>query len=142
MENIRNFGLIFVLLALITLPGCGEDPLNLIVDCSECYQQEPDSAELILDFTINEVYDSVPFTIYRGKVEDGNIEFADTATAGTWYVYVPVNKFYSVEAKYKSGNKTIIAIDGEKLRTRLVVDECDRECYVIRDGKYDLKLKE
>ncbi len=142
MQNFRIFGFISILMAMFTLPGCGEDPLNLIVDCSECYQEEPDSADLIIIFTINEENDSVPFTVFRGKVEDGNVEFTDTATTSTWYVYVPVNEYYSVQATYKTGTKTVVAIDGEKLRTRLVVDECDRECYVIRDGKYDLKLKE
>lgn len=122
--------------------SCGSDIFVVDVDCDECYYNEPDSADLIVDITINEENPFVPLVIYKGDVEENVVEFVDTAYGKTYYLYSPVNEYYSIKAKYKKGDKTIYAVDGDKLRTKSVSDVCDTHCYVIKGGILDIRLKE
>ncbi len=121
--------------------SCIKDSFNFNIDCDECYYNRPDSSDLVVNLTINSENPSVPLVFYKGKVEDGIIEWVDTATTSTLYLLSPVNKFYSVKAVYKSGEKKIIAIDGDKLKTRQVSGVCDRDCWVIYGGILDVRLK-
>jgi len=134
--------LLLVLSAVLFVFSCDNDPFVINVDCNECYYDEPDSAYLIVDLTINDENPSVPIVIYRGNVEGEIVEYTDTAYKSTYYLYSPVNEYYSIEAKYKKGDKTIIAIDGDKLKTKHVTDVCDTDCYVIRGGFLDVRLKD
>lgn len=112
------------------------------VDCKECYRQKPDSADLIIHITVNDDFKNVPFTVYRGKVEDNNIEYSGVAdTNMPYYVYVPADKTYSVKATYTKGDTTIYAIDGTKLKVLLVTDACDADCYVIRNADIYVNLR-
>jgi hypothetical protein len=117
------------------------------VNCAECYSEEPDSADLIVKLTFNELNDSIPLVFYRGKIEDGTVEWVDTATVqkypdGEYYLYSPVNEYYSVKAEYNSkGYNKVMAVDGDKLKTRKITGECDTDCWIIKGGKLDVRLK-
>ncbi|MGC9344617.1 MAG: hypothetical protein ACP5E3_18065 [Bacteroidales bacterium] len=134
--------IIAALLSIIVVFSCDQDPFVFDVNCDECYFNEPDSADLIVDITINEENPFVPLVFYRGEVDENNIEWIDTAYTETLYLYSPVNEYYSVKAFYKSDNQTIIAIDGDKLKTSRVSDVCDYDCWVIRGGTLDVRLKD
>lgn len=126
-------------LFIVVVFSCEED---WIVDCNDCYSFEPDSADLIVELTINAENPEVPLVFYRGKIEDNVIEWVDTSRVEVLYLYSPVEEYYSVKAFYKTGEETIIAVDGDKLKTREVTESCDYTCWVIRGGRLDVRLKE
>jgi hypothetical protein len=134
--------LLTTLISLLIIFSCEQNPFVFDVNCDECYFNEPDSADLIVDITINEENPFVPLIFYRGEADDNNIEWIDTAYTETLYLYSPVNEYYSIKAFYKSGDQTLIAVDGDKLRTSRVSDVCDYDCWVIRGGILDIRLKD
>lgn len=130
----------YLFIVIIILFGC--ENANFSTDCSECYQIEPDSADIHVKFTINDENGYVPLVVYKGDYEDNVVEWTDTTYDSDYYLYVPVNEFWSVKAKYIRGTDTIYAIDGDKIKTDLNTDDCDVECYEIKGGKLDVRLKD
>jgi len=120
--------------------GCG-DVFNFEVDCDQCYSVEPDSGDIHLRVTINDENPYVPLVIYKDKVEEGVVEYIDTAYNEDYYLWVAIKKPYSAKAKYKKGDKIIYAVDGDKVGIRKVSDVCQTDCWVYTDGKIDLRLK-
>lgn len=112
------------------------------VDCGECFSYEPDSADLIVRLTINEENDSVPLTFYRGAFEKGEIDWQDTATSGDFYLYSEMDRVYTVRAIYRSGERTIVAFDSDKMVIRDAGEECGYPCYIVKGGTFDLRLPE
>ena len=133
---------LIVIFLLVLAFSCEQDPFVFDVNCDECFFYEPDSADLIVDLTINEENPYVPLVFYRGEIEEENIEWIDTAYSETLYLYSPVGENYSIKAFYKSGTQTIIAVDGDKMTTSRVSDVCDYDCWVVRGGILDVRLKE
>ena len=132
---------IIALVFLTLLCSCQEKFFTEGIDCEECYQEKPDSADLIIDLTINDTYDVIPLVVYKNEVEDNNIEYIDTAYGSPYYLYVPVNKKYSVAAEYNSGDKKIVAIDGTHLKIKHVWNACDEDCWVIEGQDMNASLK-
>jgi len=134
---------IFLFLLIVILISCERNTKFSLekFDCSECYQIKPDSADLSVKVTINSENPWVPLVIYKGKIEDHNIDFIDTAICEDYYLWVKVDEYYSVEAKYKSGNKTIIAVDGDKIKAKKNSNECDEACYWIKGGYVNVRLR-
>jgi hypothetical protein len=87
-----------VLSVLLLCFSCGEKILTGDVDCAECYREKPDSADLEISLTFNDEFTEVPLVVYKGDVEDNNIEYIDTAYESPYFLYVPVDKKYSVKA--------------------------------------------
>ena len=112
------------------------------ISCSDCYGFEPDSANLIIRLTINGTYDSVPLVFYRGKYEEGIIDWMDTATTEEFYLYSEVGAEYTVKATYTSGGRTIEAFDSDKMRLYDGAAECGSPCYIVKGGIFDVKLIE
>ncbi len=134
--------LIFLVSVMANLMfSCDEYFSFLEVDCSECYRIKPDNGELIIQVTINNENPEVPIAIYRDKIESGRIRIRDTVSEKTVYIEVPLNHYYSVQAKYKVGNDSVFAVDGERIETHRVTDQCDTTCWIIKGGRYDLRLK-
>lgn len=123
--------------------SCEEDIFAFNVDCSECYIEKPDSADIIVKISINAQNDSVPIKIYKNQVEDNEIEYIDTATSEEYYLYVPIDEFYSVTAEYNYNDSvTLVVVDGDKLKVKLVTDVCTDDCWVIRGGILDVRIKQ
>jgi hypothetical protein len=112
------------------------------VKCSDCYPIEPDSADFKIFFTINNENLRVPMVLYKGKVEDNMIDWIDTSSTETLYLRVKTGVYYSVVAKYKEGDKTIYAVDGDKLKILNEADYCNETCYIISNNELDVRLKE
>lgn len=138
----KNIILIFILMLITGNYFSCNEYLGLTVDCSECYTIEPDSADIIIYLTINDIYPSIPITVYKDQVEDKRIEHIDTAMMSPYKHYVPVNQYYSVKAEYKSGDRIIYAVDGDKIKTRFVSESCEYDCWVISGGIINVKLKD
>ena len=121
--------------------GCERQPPNDYgFDCEYCYQIKPDSGQIGIKVTINDENPYVPITIYIGNIEDNNIEYSDTSYSSEYWVDVPVDKYYSVTAEYKSGDNTIIAVDGDKFKLKKNTKDCDEECYYYSGGFFDNRL--
>jgi hypothetical protein len=112
------------------------------VNCSDCYTNKPDSADIKMSFTINSENPKVPLVVYKGKVEQGIVEWVDTTNKESLYLYVKLDQYYSVVATYKSGFRTIYAVDGDKITTRYVTDACNDNCYIVTNNKLDIRLIE
>jgi hypothetical protein len=124
------------------LASCNGNLFNSNVDCSECYYIEPDSADLVVELTIDERFRYVPLVVYQGEVEDNRIEYTDTAYASPYYLWVRVGQKYSVKAEYKKSHATLFVVDGTKIKTNHVQDECDEECYTIEKEALDVQIKD
>ena len=131
---------LFSLILIISL-SCDREMFYFNINCDECYSYKPDSADLIVKISIDEENQSVPLVFYRGKIEEGIVEWIDTAYSGTLYLYSPVDEYYSIKAYYKRDGETIIAVDGNKLVTSLVTDVCENDCWIIKRGILDVRLK-
>jgi len=136
-------GLIWILIMFSgNFLGCEPEDQILEVDCNECFSYEPDSADLIVRLTINGENDSVPLAFYRGPYEKGEVDWQDTATTEEFYLYSEVDREYTVRATYRSGNKTIIAFDSDKMVIQDAGEECGSPCYIVKGGIFDLQLLE
>jgi len=138
MNRLIKFG--FVLLA-VSLAGSCNEYLGPTVDCSECFYELPDSADLVIHLTIDSEHPEVPITIFRGNVEDGLEDWSDTARETPYYLYSEVGQFYSVTAEYRVDGKTIVAIDGDVMKAKHASSACDFECWVITGGYLEAELK-
>ena len=134
--------LTLLLLASGNFTACEPEDWMISVDCGDCYGYMPDSADLIINLTINAENDSIPLTFYLGNYEDGIIDWQDTATTEKFYLYSAFNKNYTVRATYTSGNNTIMAFDEDEMVLRNAAEECGSPCYIVKGGIFDLKLPE
>ena len=122
--------------------GCEPEDWISEVNCNDCYRYAPDSAKLIIYVTINAENDSVPLTFYKGSFEEGVIDWQDTATTEEFFLYSEMNRDYTVEATYSSGNQTIIAFDSDHMHLYDAVAECGSPCYIVKGGIFDVQLME
>ncbi len=120
--------------------GCETEDWVFEVNCDDCYNAAPDSANLIVHLTINSTYQSVPLTFYRGPYENGEIDWQDTATSENFYLYSAVDQEYTVKATYSSGSETIIAFDGDIMVVNDAADACGSPCHVVKGGIFELQL--
>ena len=138
--------ILFLLTLQILILNSGCERLESVdigeFDCSECYQDKPEWGRLTVTLTINDQNPFVPLVIYRGDFENNDIEYVDTSYSADYWVEVPADKYYSVTAKYKDGNKTIFAVDGDKLKLKHTSDKCDEPCYYFKGGYIDVRLRD
>jgi hypothetical protein len=134
--------LLFLVILLLSFACERIEEGDGVVQCSECYQEKPETGPFNAVVTINSENPFVPLVIYRGNVEDNNVEYVDTTWESSYWVEVPVNAYYSVAAEYKVGDKIIFAIDGDKLKTKYTENDCDEPCYYYKGGNVDVRLRE
>lgn len=126
---------------VLLIPSCNEDIILFEVDCSECYTLRPEYAPLTIEFTINGENPEVPYTIYLGEYEKNQVRLEDTARYSVISVDLFPNRYYSVRAKYRVGDKTVYALDGDEIELLKVSSQCDSVCWVIDEGEIDVRLK-
>lgn len=139
MKAIRRNLTLFLFLTFLT--ACDEKIFTGNVNCDECYTDKPGNADLVIDLTINYKYPAVPVVVYNGDVEGNDIVLIDTAISTPYYVYVPVNRKYSVKVEYRTNDEVIFAVDGTNLKVLTVTDACDASCYVVENESMDVRLK-
>jgi len=127
---------------LMLLCACREKILTENVDCAECYSPEPDTVFLYVDLTINEDFPEVPLVLYRGDVEQADVDYVDTAYASPYMVAVAVDQKYSVKAKYRKDDRTLYAIGGTRIKILLVTATCDQDCYVVKNDRINVKIRD
>jgi uncharacterized lipoprotein YehR (DUF1307 family) len=141
MKNIIKFIVLLTLVLSFNISGCEQEDLAFNIDCDNCLETIPDSADLIINVTINDENPFVPLTFYVGDYEDGIIDFIDTTRTEKRFHFSEVGTEYSVKATYQKDGETVIAIDGDKLRVVDGSGDCYPPCYFIRGGTLDVRLK-
>lgn len=140
--HIKLLAMALLILVSGKFTACEPEDWMLSVDCGDCYDYAPDSADLIIKLTINAENDSVPLTFYLGDYEEGVIDWQDTATTEEFYLYSKINSSYTVRATYKSGNRLIEAFDADDMELYNAGAECGSPCYIVKGGIFDLQLLE
>jgi hypothetical protein len=131
-----------LVLVLGKFTACEPEDWMLQIECADCLGYAPDSADLIINLTINAENDSVPLTFYLGNYEDGVIDWQDTATTEEFYLYSKMNSSYTVRATYNSKDRIIEAFDADEMTLYNANTECGSPCYIIKGGIFDLRLLE
>ncbi len=132
---------LIIFVSLIIALSC-EKSRSFSVNCNECYTVRPDSADLIIYVTINSENPWVPLKLYRGDVEENQVDWIDTVYSKEYKLFSAVSQDYSVSVTYHDGTRKIIAVDGGKMVTSLVTDVCDADCWIIKGGILDVRLKD
>jgi hypothetical protein len=140
MIRIKFFLYIFVGIFLLSLifHSC-EDSYNDYDGDESCDTIEPFNGYLKLKLTINRENQKIPIIVYRGKIDDNEVVYIDTISSSYFEISMPVDEFYSVKAKYISNDKTIYAIDGNKIK-KSSYTYGDSTCWNVRDAKIDVRL--
>lgn len=109
-------------------------------DFADCYLDEPEWDFIYIDVTINDENPYVPIILYNGEFEDKDTNWVDTAYSSQYSIDVDLNHYYSVTAEYKVGSKTIIAVDGNKVK-KVKTTVCDEKCWYIKGENFNVELK-
>ena len=135
-------GMLFPLvLFVMLLCGCQEKVFTGDVDCNQCDPDEPDSAALNIDITVNDRYPVVPLVVYREEFEKDLVDWIDTATTSDYWIRVAIDREYSVKVEYAYNSDTIFVIDATRIKAKKVSDECDEVCWVVVHDRIDARLK-
>lgn len=126
------------LLIIIVIFSC--DPLYYI-NCDDCFTNEPVSCNIELKIGVNSGQD-IPFeiTIYLGKIEDGIIIDRFYTGYNTSFSAL-INNEYSVSAVAEINGKTYRVINSTTPETELVENQCESNCFVVKNNSIDLRLK-
>ena len=142
MKKIIPYILLFF---VIFITNCDDDFPN-VDDCydydySDCNTSKPTEGDLIIKLTINDENPEVPIIIFKGNYDNKDTLRKILYDDELLRVSLKVEEYYSVTVEYKSGNKTITAVDGDNIKIikRYV---CDSVCYGVKEGKVDLRLKD
>ncbi len=139
---IRVFSILFIIALLIKITGCEPEDFSLNDNCNDCLGYWPDSSDLIILLTINDENPAVPIKVYKGKLEDNELDWVDTANVEKYKLYSKIGQVYTVEVTYKDGDKTVIAYDSDHLYSYNSSDQCWDGCILVKGGVFDLRLKE
>ncbi|WP_340113295.1 hypothetical protein [Maribellus mangrovi] len=142
MDRLKKKKWIFLMSFLLIVISCERKFEFFEFNCEDCYQEKPEYGPLIIYFSFNDENDFVLYTIYKGKFENRIEEYVGTAFIIEEQIEVPVNEYYSVEAKYISGTDTIYVVDGDRFDLERENSKCDKKCYYFKGGIIDVRLKE
>lgn len=147
MKTFNTLHYFILLTCLILMQACeqnsyfsdSQDCANY--DYSDCNTSEPNLVALNIKLTINSENPKVPITIYQGKFDDNNIVLIDTATTSTYSALLDPGNYYTVSARYISGNKIINSIGGDNVK-KIQNYVCDSICWTVQEGNVDVRLKD
>jgi len=138
---------ILFVITTISIPlSCGDEyPWASQSDCNNCISPKPTTSTIIIDLTNPK--QRVPIRVYKGKyspmmeLSDVALIYQDTATITPYNVEVPVNEFYSVVVEYTKDGKKYKVIDGSELHAYSIKSTCNEDCWIIKGGTMDCRLK-
>ncbi len=145
MRSNGFFLLLVFIFILIIFNSCEQTFVNSPEDClnydySDCNTTEPTLVPLNIKLTLNDENLSVPLIIYKGKLEENNIIIIDTANSESYNVMLAPDNYYTVKARYISGNDIIYAIGGDNVK-KIRNQVCDSICWTTQEGNVNVKLK-
>ena len=138
MKITRALILLFVITGFLACDGI-ED-----VDCEnfsykDCDTVEPTWGEMKINLTINEENHAVPITVYYSQLEDTIIDYYDTVYSEVIYLELYAGDEYTVTAEYKSGNRTILAVDSDEIE-KIAEEMCGETCWSVEDAEVNVEL--
>jgi hypothetical protein len=128
---------IFTFLIMVFLFSC--EKTGLLVDCSECQSQEPIAVNLTVRLSTQ--YGLIYVDVYQGYLEDSVLFSSVTSYSAKINMIVPINKKYTLTAKYLSTGNVYIVVNSVTPRVKYAKDQCNDPCYYIYDDEVDLRLK-
>ncbi len=145
MKTLHATKLLLPLIVSLMFVSCKRNSQYSSVDCasynySDCNTTEPLKAGLNITLTINADNPQVPITIYQGKIEEDSIVLTDTITTTKYNVLLPPDYYYTVKARYLSGQNIIYAIGGDNVK-KIKNLVCDSICWSTEDGYVNVELK-
>ena len=142
MLNRLFFNIFLFSASCIMLFSCTSDVKDCYsYDYGDCNSVSPSVGTMIIKLSINDENPKVLVKVFKGNYDSPNPVLckSDSLDDELWRVDLPVNEFYSVAAYYKVKGKTVIAIDGDRIKVDATV-KCDSNCYTLHDGHADVKL--
>jgi hypothetical protein len=127
-----------LLLIMIFVFSCEKQ--GIFVNCSDCVEDEPVTAELQADLDPDYFYGAV-VEIWEGYLEDSISVGKVTVYRKSFTQTVVLNKKYTITATYWVDNTQYIAVDSATPRVRYDKSQCENPCYFVYDRKCNLKLK-
>lgn len=137
MKQLVSLSAILILLLI----SCISEDLATDLDCNDCYPLRPKEAEVAVSVTINRENTRVPLEIYRDNIDDGFIEFRDTANTATHYLWLATKQEYAVKATYKKNGQTIHAVDATNLDIKHITTQCDTACWIATGTQLKVELE-
>ena len=115
--------------------GCTDE------DYANCRTSKPSQAIVEVLVTLNSENPTVQVSLYEGNFEDGNLVWEKTYRNRDEAEIIKTDTDYSFTAKYISGNDTILAVDGGRVRI-ISYQMCELRCYEVRDRDltFDLRI--
>lgn len=131
--------LILVTLPLLLITSCD----SKYEDCTDedyfnCNTFEPEKGFFVVHLQTDDQNPEVVVRVYEGDFEDGILVEEDTLITISRDYYLPVEKWYSFTATYKTSNGTLVAIDGGKIDLKSYT-MCEYKCYEINEPLIDLR---
>lgn len=144
MKTHSKIYFIISLTASFSLFSCNDNNSDTIdcssYDYSDCVTSEPYDGRMYVKLTINDENQKVPISFYKGKIEDNDLFFTDTAENEYYDTLLPIGYYYSVTATYIRNGEKIIAIDGDEIK-KSHSNVCDSVCWDVKTGKVNVRLK-
>jgi hypothetical protein len=129
-------GLVFLLFILFF--SC-EDIEKYFVNCTDCTDIEPTEADLKI--RLDSKFGHTVINIYEGLLEDSVLFDSYTTTTDETSARVPINKTYTLTARYYNNQKYYYAVNSVTPRVVYEKDKCENPCYFVYDRVVDLRLK-
>jgi ribosome-associated translation inhibitor RaiA len=124
--------------------SCDEVDIALI-NCNECTVEEPTRAQLELKLERLGKYalsnSTIYITVYEGNLEDGVVFKSLQTTNYATDISVPLNKDYTVTAKYYIDGNDYIAVDSATPQVKYDKNNCDEPCYYVTNKSVNLRLR-
>jgi hypothetical protein len=143
INNKKYYFFSLIIMFMLAYYSCTTSKTEDGLYCINCKSENPDSELISIKLTIDDASIGVPLTIYNNKFNPSNsldIVYDTIVNITSFTIKVATNKYYSIKATYKSGNKTIHAIDGGWFDTQKLTG-CQNTCWQTVGGSYDLRLK-
>lgn len=131
---------ILIFLTLTAAFSC-EELDRILVNCDGCYPTEPVQTDIRVKLEAFESWGLARIDVYEGNIEDSVLYRTFHSSREEFYVKVPVNKRYTVTARYKSGIKTYLAIDACFPRVKYDKESCEEPCYYVYNRIVNLRIK-
>jgi len=106
----------------------------------DCYETKPSKGEAMIEITMDEENQKIPFELYEGKYEAGKLVISDTLYSKIHYIELPVNKYYTFLAKYSKDSEDLYVFRSGTIKARRNANE-DYSCWNTINIRIDLKLK-
>ena len=129
-----------VFLALIICFSC-ENVEPLIINCYECYSDEPDQAEIVIK--LEEILNPEPIfvKIYEGNLEENLLKETISTNSESINLKVALDKIYTITATYYIDGSYYTAVNSLNPRIKYDEAQCEEPCYYVYDRVVNLKLK-